>query len=176
MTRFRFDHGNKSLYYDYTRVLLEPLRNQLTYIFKELEYNRPIDELCNNNCIEMWYNNVVEALLHASKTYIPCTSQNVYKEWWDINLNEAKENCIRSHQKWVDAGKPRSGEHYHKRNADKREYRALIHSKKHTDKKGLADSLLFGLSNKNSTKFWSTWNRKVCQRTKIYPKLKGQIL
>ncbi len=103
---------------------------ELNNVCKDLEYDRPIHELCSNNNIEGWYNSILNALLHASHECVPYTKANVYKEWWDDNLNSLKHNCMKSHQDWMDARKPRLGPIFEKVNFDKRQSRDLIKSRK----------------------------------------------
>src|SRR5438132_801774 len=146
-SRFRFDHCNLQSYYDYTRILLDPIANELNNVYNGLDYNRPIHELCSNGDIERWYSAIVNALLHASHECVPYTKANVYKEWWDENLNTLKHNCMKSHQEWLGANKPRWGPIFEKRNVDKRLYRDLIKSRKLEAKQNISDSLLHSLYN-----------------------------
>ena len=114
---------------------------------------RPIHELCSNGDIERWYSAIVNALLHASHECVPYTKANVYKEWWDENLNTLKHNCMKSHQEWMGANKPRCGPIFEKRNVDKRLYRDLIKSRKLEAKQNISDSLLHSLYNAKTNKF-----------------------
>ena len=173
--RFRFDHGNVNGYYDYTRVLIEPLYNEISQVCTNLDYNRDINELCNCYDIERWYNGIVHALLQASHETLPYTDSNMYKHWWSESLNVFKQDCMKSHQAWVDVGKPRAGPIFQKRNEDKRKYRDMIKLQKLNSKQALSDSLLISLYNGDSKKFWEIWKKKVCERSRTLPNIAGAV-
>lgn len=171
--RFRFDHCNTGLYYEYTRQLLTPLSSELNAVYKNMLYGKSINELCSNLDIERWYTTLVNSLLHASFSTVPYTTANVYKHWWDEGLNLAKEKCILSHTAWVAAGNPRCGPIFVKRNEDKKNYRHLIRCGKEKEKKNISSNLLSSLCNKNKTNFWKIWKGKVCNNGKVIPKIEG---
>ena len=153
--------------------MLDPIVNELTNVCKGLEYNRSIHELCSNSDIETWYCSIVNALLYASQECVPYTNSNVYKDWWDDNLNALKYNCINSHQDWLNAKKPRLGPLFEKRNLDKRLYRDLIKSRKFEAKQNISDSLLHSLYNAKPNKFWGIWKTKVCDSNYVLPNIDG---
>ena len=173
--RFRFDHANVNNYYDYTRALIDPIFNEISHVFGNLCYNRDLSELCNFYDIEHWYNSILQALLQASYETIPYTDSNVFKYWWSESLNVLKQDCMISHQAWVNAGKPRAGPIFQKRNEDKRKYRDMIKLSKLNSKKSLSDSLLNSLYSGDSKNFWSTWKSKVCEKSRTQPNIVGAV-
>jgi len=68
--KFRFDHANSVLYYDHTRILLQPL-SELAAVFNSLNYNKSIRDICTNEDIERWHNYIASSHLHASYINIP---------------------------------------------------------------------------------------------------------
>jgi len=69
--RFRFDHFGKCKYYDYIRVLHDPVYVEPLNVMKGLEYNKPINELSNGNLIENWYNSIVQSFVSCKLCYGP---------------------------------------------------------------------------------------------------------
>ena len=151
--------------------MLQPIANEVNNVCGGLAYGRDIH--CNSNDVERWYSAIANALLHASYECVPYTKANVYKQWWDDNLNTLKHNCMKSHQEWIDAGKPRFGPIFEKRNSDKRLYRDLIKARKFEAKQNVSDSLLQSLYNAKTNKFWGTWKNKVCDSNYVLPNIDG---
>jgi len=79
--RYRFDHCNKFEYYNYNRMLIEPLHvyNELVTVYNSLNYNTNIHELCNCSHIEIWYNSIINAVLEASRATVPRTGNKYFK-------------------------------------------------------------------------------------------------
>jgi len=173
--RFRFEHANVNSYYEYTRVLIEPIFKEISNVYSNLGYNRDINELCNCYDIDRWYYSIVNALLKASNETIPYTDSNVFKYWWSECLNVFKQDCMISHQAWVNGGKPRAGPIFQKRNEDKRKYRDMITLQKQNSKQSLSDSLLYSLYNGDSSNFWGTWKKKVCENSRTLPNIVGTV-
>ena len=176
-TQLRFDHGNIAGYYDYTRVLLQPVLNELHETVSG--FNRSYDTMINTNnyqmqiLIERWYNKVVSSLICASDIFIPRLKCGVLKNWWDIELEELKSKAILSHRRWVDCGKPRNGDIFNERTRDKFVYKSLIQKRKLQEKETISNELHDCLLQKNSNAFWKTWKRKVCVSDKKIPCIDG---
>lgn len=171
--RYRFDHGDVSGYYDATRVLFEPILNEIEFIYNALDYNINIDAVCNQLHIERLYNNIVDALLKSCQANIPLTKANHFKQWWDEELDELKQNCIASHEKWESCGRPRWGPIFEQRNRDKKIYRSLIQTRKSDNKQDLSNSLLYSLYNEEGAKFWKIWKNKAANNPFSLPKIEG---
>jgi len=56
----------------------------------------------------------------------PKTKKDLFKFWWSQELDCLKTQAIESNKLWQNAGRPRSGPIYCKRNSDKRAYRLAI--------------------------------------------------
>lgn len=171
--RFRFEHGNIAYYYEYTRVLIDPIMKEIISVYNALDYNVDIECLCSNSTIDRWYSSIVDSLLNASHATIPYTKSNHFKEWWDSELTELKNNCMLSHDEWKCNGKPRSGPIFEKRNSDKKQYRSLIQVRKSTEKLDISNSLLYSLYNETGTKFWKNWKNKTNNSPTVTPKIVG---
>lgn len=171
--RFRFDHCNPRNYYDCTYQLLNPLYMELCQLYSNLDYGKCLNELCSHLDIERWYSTLTDALLLSSYRTVPCTKSDVYRHWWNESLDLLKQNCINSHNLWLDGGKPRSGPIFLKRNADRNAYRSMIHQNRTKSKQGLSDTLLHSLYSGKLTKFWKTWKTKVCENKQIIPNIEG---
>ena len=170
----RFDHGNLSAYYDCTRILLQPISD-------ELSRGVPCDSFLRdtNNCIESWlenlYDRTVKSLREAERQFIPRTKVNTLKFWWDAELNELKQKAMNSHKLWVQSGKPRSGEIFKTRTHDKFSYKSLIAKHKKCEKISLSSDLNDSLLTKNSSAFWKTWKTKVCNSKLNMPCIDGSF-
>jgi len=71
-------------------------------------------------CIENIYSELVNSLLSASNEVVPLKqARGVKKRWWDNSLKILKTKSIVSHSDWVKAGRPRSGDLYYAKLADK---------------------------------------------------------
>jgi len=173
--RLRFDHCNHAKYYECTRVLLEPILERIN-----IEYSRCGGYASENNfninqdTIEGWYTDIVEAVTQAASTTVPKVKSGTLKHFWDEELNELKRTSINSHDLWVEAGKPRSGDIYANRTRDKYKYKAAINARKLTEKCTVSANLHDTLLNKKTKEFWKTWKNKVCnQRVKRNPSVDG---
>ena len=58
------------------------------------------------NCV---YSEIVNALHASAQRTVPTRPKNFYKFWWCQELDTLKENSMRDHRIWKDAGRPRSG-------------------------------------------------------------------
>jgi hypothetical protein len=79
-SRLRFDHGNHALFYETSRVLLEPV---FTDINSNLEVGDcvPMGHEAAKAKIEEWYDSIVNALNTASDVSIPRVRGGGYKQW-----------------------------------------------------------------------------------------------
>ena len=71
-----------------------------------------IDCHCNRpSCcldIDIYYNEIVHSLLHASSLHIPRIPAYALKHYWSGALDDLKQSCIQAHDLWVLSGKPGS--------------------------------------------------------------------
>jgi len=112
VTNYRWDHANLDLYYQHTLVLLQPILDNLKLHDYQYLGGEPAIERLDN-----WYNEVISALQISADLFIPKRKRNFFKFWWNAELDEFKENAIKSCRAWRKAGKPRYGplnDNYHK--------------------------------------------------------------
>jgi len=102
---YRWDHANLDLYYQYTLVLVQSVLDDLklhgNYYLGGGEFT--IERL------DKWYNEVISALHTTADLFIPKRKRNFFKFWWNAELDELKENAIKSCMAWREAGKLRYG-------------------------------------------------------------------
>ena len=174
--RLRFDHSNHALYYECTRVLLEPILASINaeYMAKQdLRVNEPDNCDRGRQKIEIWYSNIVQSLNQAALFSVPRVRSGGLKHFWDAELDELKRLSIESHRLWVDAGKPRSGEIYLARTSARFKYRARINEHKISEKMSVSSDLQDSLLSKKSKDFWKTWKSKVCNTKRQIPSVNG---
>ena len=84
---FRWDHDPTHLYYDHTRLLLQPILNKV----KILEDK----SLCNTELVRervnTLYDEVISALQTSADLFIPKCKKNFFKFWWDSELDVLRE-------------------------------------------------------------------------------------
>ncbi len=107
VTYLRWDRANLRAYYEQTRVALEPILCDLTYLENALDCLPVNDVVEQTNQI---YRQVVTALDTCADLVIPRLKQNFFKFWWSEELKTLKEQSIATSRIWKDAGKPRFGE------------------------------------------------------------------
>ena len=103
--------------------------------------------------IDRWYKDVVEALTKAASASVPRVKNGTLKHFWDDDLNELKKLSINSHNLWVEAGKPRSGDIYLNRTRDIFNYKSAINEKKLVEKCSVSSDLHESLLNKKIRNF-----------------------
>ena len=107
VTYLRWDRANLRAYYEQTRVALEPILYDVTYLQNALDCLPVNDVLEQTNQI---YRQVITALDTCAELVIPRLKQNFFKFWWTEELKTLKEQSIATFRIWKDAGKPRFGE------------------------------------------------------------------
>jgi len=81
-THLRWDHARTDLYYEHSRVLLQPVLDDLDNIIEHL--NERHSSLSH---IDHVYKRVVDCLVNCAKMFIPKKQQNFYKFWWSQELD-----------------------------------------------------------------------------------------
>jgi exonuclease III len=151
---WRWDKANKDKYrllsFDYLQAIdVSPL------------FNLQITHTNMTTFIESLYDDIIKALDDAAVLSVPRKKGNFYKQWWDIELDEAKERSIGAHKAWRDCGKPQQGLIHEQMKKAKYEYKTLIRLKEQEGKKHFSDELNDALINKNQECFWKSWNNKL---------------
>jgi len=95
--------------------------------------------------------------------------------WIIIELDCLKAQAIVSNRLWQEAGRPRSGPIYNKRNSDKREYRGAIRRAEADTKNKYSNELHEQLLTKDGGNFWRCWNAKFEKKTNLPTKVNGHL-
>jgi hypothetical protein len=151
----RWDHAPLELYYEHTRLLLEPVLCQVNYL---IEQYVPFTDI--RAAIDSVYNDLVVRLRDASDLHIPKFARNYFKFWWDEELDILKSNAMMSCKVWKAAGRPRQGELYRKYQCDKMQYKRRIREARTQETTAVTNDLHDALMRKSGRQFWSVWKSK----------------
>ena len=149
----RWDHAPLGLYYEQTRIELQPVFDDLV---KLLNANGQLSSIE----LDIFYNKVVTTLLQCSDSYIPRQKKNFYKFWWSVELDELKEKAIDSATLWKNFGKPHSGPIFQKYKQDKLLYKKRLKDERAKETSVFTNELHEALLRKSGPSFWNCWNSK----------------
>ena len=163
--QLRWDKADGNSYYHYTGHNLEPLLCIVDSVSSAYQAgNVSIDNICD--CIESVYCSVVSTLQTAANMFVPKCRKGYFKFWWDEELRTLKDAAIDSNKIWKDAGKPRHGPIFLRRQSCKSQYRKRIREKEKAESKTYTNDLHDALMLKNNTAFWQCWRSKFELRSK----------
>jgi len=182
----RWDHANLQHYYDFSRVLLQPIHDNLCISYNNylsvvsqqhnnyninvsdsFHYHKVYSDVVQH--IESVYNQTVSALVHAAHCTIPVEKHNFRKFWWSQELDALKQHSIISHQNWIHANRPTQGPIYIEKCRAKAAYRNCIRNNQKVENDNVSNSLHDALVTKSQQMFWKTWNSKFGKK-KILPR------
>lgn len=150
----RWDHANLSLYYEATRLQLEPIYSRLL-VLNDLVSQVSCDDIYT--CVDSAIDEIVDTLWTCSRSCIPSVRKNLLKFWWNEGLSELKNASVVSNNLWKSAGKPRSGDIYLRRQQARLNYRRKLREAKRLEKSSYSDDLHDSLVNRDNVKFWQAW-------------------
>ena len=154
---FRWDHADLDKYYEHTRLLLQPVYDDLNAL---AGHYRNLDVKIVADKIDSIYNSFVSVLRISAEIFIPKHRKNFYKFWWTQELDDLKEKSIASCRKWKEAGKPRNGPIQVQYKKDKLLYKKCIKEEKAAETCSFTNDLHEALLNKSNQDFWKTWRSK----------------
>ncbi len=164
----RWDHADLLTYYHNTMSLLYPVYDDL------VKFEKNENNFSNNQeFIDDVYNRTVAALQHCAKLSVPVHKQKFYKFWWSQEGDCLKQKAVDSNNQWKLAGRPRSGDIYRKRNADKRNYRKWLRERQQSETECYTNELHEALSRKSGNMFWKCWNAKFDKKLKPSRQIDG---
>ena len=105
----RFDRGDIAGYYECTRVLMQPILEELVCVKHELNNSYEGVRSTLHLKISALYDRIVCALNEAAHRFIPKQKHDALMHWWDAELDALQQKAMHSNRIWVDSGKPRSG-------------------------------------------------------------------
>ena len=101
--------ADKINYQEYTRTELFNLLNLFMQSNDDVLADTRPDIMCKAGINDI-YRNIVHVLSNGAKLYVPVKGKAFKgKHWWNNSLSQAKQNSLKSHRKWLDAGKPKDG-------------------------------------------------------------------
>jgi exonuclease III len=142
-TKYRWDKVDTYCYYNATREGLSAINTD--------------DGVSSPAAIDALYDSIVLCLQDASAAYIPRTTGDFYKFWWDNNLSDLKAKSIDAHNLWKDSGRPRSGVVFDIMKSAKAIYKRALRHKDRGDFNVVSNDLNDCLLGKDHTAFWKTW-------------------
>lgn len=167
---FRWDHAPLDLYYEQTRLFLQPIFEKLCHCLEDAsadaERIAAVDEL---------YNRTVAALQECANLVIPKHKKGFYKFWWSQELDELKDKATASCRLWKDAGKPRHGSIQTKYKQDKLLYKKRIREARAEETNSISNDLHDALNHKTGKDFWRIWNSKFPNKTNVVNQVGGAI-
>jgi len=153
---YRWDHANLDLYYQHTLVLLQSVLDDLklheNYYLGGGEFTIEL--------LDKWYNEVISALQTSADLFIPKRKRNFFKFWWNAELDELKENAIKSCRAWREAVKPRYGRLNVNYRKDKLLYKKRLKEEQGRETSVFTNDLREALLRKSGTDFWKVWKSR----------------
>jgi len=149
----RWDKADVRSYYFYTQHHLQP-------VLQKLDYALELHETIPPNVIDNLYNEIVSVLSTGAKLFVPTRQKNFYKFWWDEELNALKDASIKSNKLWKEAGKPRQGPIFNKRQLCRAQYRKAVRDGEKRSTMSYTNDLHEALLTKDGPTFWKCWRSK----------------
>jgi exonuclease III len=169
VTQLRWDHADVVSYYDYTRINLQPVSDDVDNLLHNIDVS--CDVRLN---IDLIYAKLVNVLRDAAKLFVPSKNKSFFKFWWDESLDLLKQESIDTARVWKAAAKPRSGPIFHKYQAAKSAYRSSLRQHQRLETSSYTNDLHDALANKNGKNFWNCWRSKFEHKAK-YEQVDGCI-
>jgi len=162
VTHLRWDRAPLHLYYEQTRLLLQPVMDEVNLLSESLSYYSSNSVNARIDCI---YESIVDALTKSSSLFIPKHKKNFYKFWWSQELDILKEKSIESCRAWKDAGRPRNGPIQTRYRQDKLRYKNRIREEQAQEQNVFSNDLHEALMHKQGQDFWKIWKSKFDSKT-----------
>ena len=140
------------------RILFQ--RDNLASLFTTINTFDSLQDDKSVVLIDVIYNCITSVLNDAAKLFVPTHKKNFYKFWWNENLNITKQASVNSDKTWKAAGKPHSGPIFERRQACRKQYRALIRQCGKDAELSYTNDLHEALMQKKGTTFWKIWKSK----------------
>ena len=148
ITQLRWDRADLGLYYERTRVELQPIWNYIDTITKN---GYDIDD--GIMTIERLHDAIINALTSTATAVVPSCRKNILKFWWNEELELLKKESIETNTVWTALGKPRQGPIFQNRNAARLRYRNKIRECQHNEDNFYSNELHTALMAKHGDPF-----------------------
>jgi len=167
---FRWDHAPLDIYYEQTRIALQPIFDNIINFETNLHSYDSSTQRCT---INHHYEEFVNALCTCANICIPKHKKNFFKFWWSQELDELKSKAISSCRAWKAAGKPKHGAIFDVYKKDKASYKKCIRDEQAREKLCYTNDLHEGLLHKNGRDFWKIWNSKFERKSNNINQISG---
>jgi len=127
--QLRWDKACSDSYYYYTGQHLDPLVSVMDSLFVAYETgSMPGNSIYD--VLDSVYSSIVSTLQTAANIFVPKCRKGFFKYWWDEELHVLKDAAIESNKIWINAGKPKRGPIFHRRQSCRSQYRKRLREKK----------------------------------------------
>jgi len=148
--KLRWDKADLQLYYDYTYILLNPVKEKLDF-YCNVQCSESV--IFDTSVIEDLYNDIISALISAD-TIVPRAKCSMYKFWWNSHLDSLKEHSLQAFRCWEVLGKPRFGDVFMQMKRSKLQFKTAIRSYERSSEDAFSDELTDALTSKGLDAFW----------------------
>lgn len=156
--QLRWDRADLISYYQLTGEQLKPILASIEALCGRYEFSdKP------KNCtafVDHVYGSIVDIMVMCANQFVPHCRRNFFKFWWDEEMDLLKEASIESDRIWKDAGKPKQGPIFIKRQSCRLQYRNRIRENLKEELTSYSNDLHDALLAKNGTTFWKIWRSK----------------
>ena len=150
----RWDKANLNNYYELSRSLL-----QAVYVPRDcLTVHSGLNDCLQQ--IQAYYNDIVCALVEASRVTVPEIPCRSLKPFWSSELDKLKQDSIFWHNIWVFTGRPASGELQRIKAACKLKHKHGVKTAYETFERQNNDALYEHFLEKNTSQFWKSWHSR----------------
>jgi hypothetical protein len=164
LTQLRWDRADLISYYHNTGERLKPILASIEDLYCRDGLS---DKLLNCTAvIDNIYDNIVNIMVVCANQFVPHCQKDFLKYWWDEEMDLLKEASIESNRIWKDAGKPKQGPIFVKRQSCRLQYRNRIRENQNQALSAYSNDLHDALIAKNGTTFWKVWNSKFEKKRK----------
>jgi len=106
----------------------------------------------------------VSTLQTAANIFVPKCRKGFFKYWWDAELHVLKDAAIESNKIWINAGKPKHGPIFHRRQSCRSQYRKRLREKERLATEAYTNDLHEALMQKIIQHFGSAGGRSLSIR------------
>lgn len=171
--KLRWDKSDLQLYYSLTQYYLQPIFDTLSCVQNDNSNGLLADSVFVDVANKV-YEDVVCALRNADVCIVK-KKRNFFKWWWDLSLEEYKNNSINAFNIWKAAGKPTQGNLFSAMKKSKMIYKRQIKLNKSNEAKATSLQLTDSLLCNDGSTFWKTWKVKFPTKSNISQCVDGAV-
>jgi hypothetical protein len=164
LIQLRWDRADLISYCQYTGEQLKPILASIDALHSNYEHSERLTS-CTAE-IDRIYDDIVTIMVGCANQFVPHCRKNFFKFWWDEEMDLLKEASIESNRIWKDAGKPKQGPIFVKRQSCRLQYRNRIRENQNQALSAYSNDLHDALLEKDGTTFWKVWRSKLEYKNK----------